>query len=163
MTSTIIVANASPLIALAKLDRLELLNSLFSTLYVPLAVHFEVTCHQARPDAQLLKSFLDEHSVQHMDMENSFTQEISRILDAGEIQAFALAKELDCGVLMDELRGRKVAQRYEIKTVGILGLLMQSKRQGLVKEVAPLIEELQAQNYRLSASLIKSVLERVEE
>ena len=98
-----------------------------------------------------------------MDMENSFTQEISLILDAGEIQALALAKELDCGVLMDELRGRKVAQRYEIKTVGILGLLMQSKRQGLVKEVAPLIEELQAQNYRLSASLIKSVLERVEE
>ena len=163
MTATIIVADASPLIALAKLDRLELLNSLFSTLYLPVTVHFEVTSDQARPDARLLKLFLDEHSVPHMDMENSFTQEISRILDAGEIQALALAKELNCGVLMDELRGRKVAQRYEIKTVGILGLLMQSKRQGLVNEVAPLIEELQAQNYRLSANLIKSVLEHVGE
>jgi len=44
-----------------------------------------------------------------------------------------------------------------------LGLLMQGKRKGLISEVSPLIEELQAQNYRLSSSLIRSVLQLVGE
>ena len=50
---------------------------------------------------------------------------------------------------MDKLRCRKVAQRYDIQMVGILGLLMQGKRKGLINEVSPLIEELQAQNLSL--------------
>lgn len=163
MTASIIVADASPLIALAKLDKLALLNALFSTFHVPVTVYFEVTVDQTRPDARRLKPFLDEHSSPHSDIENSFTQSISKILDAGEIQALGLAKKLNCGVLMDEARGRKIAQRYDIKTVGILGLLIESKKQGLITEVAPLIEHLQAQDYRLSTSLINSVLERAGE
>ena len=163
MSTSIIVADASPLIALAKLDRLDLLNALFSTLHVPDTVYTEVTVDQSRSDARLLKVFLAEYSTSHVEIENSFTQEISQVLDAGEIQALALSRELNCGVLMEELRGRKVAQRYDIQTVGILGLLMQGKRMGLINEVSPLIEELQAQNYRLSSSLIRSVLQLVGE
>ena len=158
MKQSIIVADASPLIALAKLDRLDLLNSIFLSVHVPETVIIEVTVDQSRLDARLLREFLAEHSTSHVDVEDSFTQEISQILDAGEVQALALSRKLSCGVLMDELRGRKVAQRYDIKTVGVLGLLVQGKRQGLISEVLPLIEGLQRQNYRLSSSLVKSVL-----
>ena len=65
--------------------------------------------------------------------------------------------------MLDELRGRKVAQHYEIQTVGILGVLMQGKLQGLLPDVAPLIEQLQVENYRLSVALVDSVLERMGE
>ena len=163
MAASIIIADASPLIALAKLNRLDLLTALFSTLHVPDTVYSEVTIDQSRSDARVLKSFLAKHFTSHGDIECSFTKEISNILDAGEIQALALSRDLECGVLMDEMRGRKVAQHYDIQTVGILGLLMQAKRQELISEVFSLIEALQAQNYRLSSSLIKSVLELVGE
>ena len=62
MNQSIIVADASPLIALAKLDRLDLLNALFSTLHVPDTVYTEVTVDQSRSDARLLKVFLSEYS-----------------------------------------------------------------------------------------------------
>jgi len=161
--SSIIVADASPLIGLAKLKQLDLLKALFSVLHVPEAVYFEVINDQSRPDARLLKPFLDTHAKLHADIESTFTIEISPVLDIGEIQALALAQDLGCGVMMDELRGRKVAQRYEIKTVGVLGILMQGKVQGLIPEILPLIEQLQADNYRLSARLVDSVLERMGE
>ncbi len=163
MTKPIIVADASPLIALAKLEKLELLHELFSDLHVPETVLLEVTVAQSRTDARLLKSYIAANFTVHSTLENPFTQEIGRILDDGEIQALALARQLDCGVLIDELRGRKVAQRYDIKTVGVLGLLMQSKQQGLVSHITPLITQLQAENYRLSSRLIESVLERMGE
>ena len=163
MIAPIIAADASPLIGLAKLDQLGLLSELFSVLHVPEAVYLEVVNDQSRKDARSLKPFLDIHANFHIEIENTFTQEIRPILDAGEIQALALAQDLGCGVMMDELRGRKVAQRYEIKTVGVLGVLMQGKVQGLIPEVSSLIEQLQVENYRLSASLVDSVLERMGE
>lgn len=163
MTASIIVADASPLIALAKLDRLELLDHLFSVLHVPEMIVYEVTADQSRVDARLLRVFLSEHAEIHPDTDNDFTREIGRILDAGEIQALALAQSLGCGVMMDELRGRKVAQHYQIKTVGVLGVLMQGKQLGLIAEVRPLIEQLQVENYRLSGALVAAVLEQMGE
>jgi predicted nucleic acid-binding protein len=64
---------------------------------------------------------------------------------------------------MDELRGRKIANHHFIQVVGVLGLLMQSKRQRLVQEIAPLIQQLQDVDYRLSSKLVNSVLERMGE
>lgn len=128
-----------------------------------IVVEFEVVNDQSRTDARLLKPFLDSHATLHPDIESILTREIAPILDTGEIQALALAQQLGCGVMIDELRGRKVAQRYEIKTIGVLGVLMQGKLQGLIPEVLPLIEQLQIENYRLSPRLVASVLERMGE
>ena len=43
MSTSIIVADASPLIGLAKLDQLALLGELFSVLHVPEAVYWSQT------------------------------------------------------------------------------------------------------------------------
>ena len=97
-------------------------------MHVPETVIIEVTIDQSRSDARLLGEFLSEHSTSHVDVEDSFTQEISQILDTGEVQALALSRKLSCVVLMDELPVRKVAQRYDIQAVGVLGLLVQGKQ-----------------------------------
>lgn len=163
MSKKIIVADASPLIALAKLDHLPLLQRVFSALHVPEIVYTEVINDLSREDSKALKTFLDANGTPHPNITNEFTQVISLTLDAGETQALALAQALNCGVLMDERRGRKVAQRHNIPAVGILGVLIQSKQQNLIKEVAPLLLKLQDENYRLSDALIRTVLERVNE
>ncbi|MGB0849552.1 MAG: DUF3368 domain-containing protein, partial [Thiolinea sp.] len=67
MTTPIIVADASPLIALAKLDQLGLLEQLFSVLHVPEKVVSEVTADRSRPDSRLLQVFLAEHAEIHPD------------------------------------------------------------------------------------------------
>lgn len=163
MSSPIIVGDAGSLIALAKLDQLSLLSTLFSEIHVPDTVCLEVTVDAHRPDVHLLNSFLNNSVQRHADCENAFVHALDSLLDAGEIQALALAKQLQCGVLMDELRGRKVAGYHHISVVGVLGVFMQAKQQGAIPQVKPLIEQLERTNYRLSHALVKAVLERMGE
>lgn len=163
MKRVIIVADASPLIALAKLNQLSLLNTLFTEVHVPETVLLEVSADHTRNDARLLVEFLNKHAHKHTDENNDFCQRLRRSLDEGEIQALSLARQLSCGVLMDELRGRKVATHYQIPVVGVLGVLIQAKQQGLIDAAAPLIDKLQQENYRLSPALIETVLKRLGE
>ncbi|PWQ95465.1 DUF3368 domain-containing protein [Leucothrix pacifica] len=163
MKRSIIVADAGPLIALAKLEQLELLHEIFSEVHVPETVYLEVTHHQARDDAQLLTSFIKASAELHPVLENSFVEELSQSLDDGEVQALALAQSLECGVLMDEARGRKIADYYEISVVGMLGVLLQAKQLGLIESVKPLIYQLQKANYRLSTGLVSKVLSLAKE
>ena len=67
------------------------------------------------------------------------------------------------GVLMDERRGRQWATHYKIQVYGVLGVLLQAKRIGLISCVRPIIQDLQAVDYRLSSSLIETVLRKAGE
>lgn len=60
---SIIVADTSPLIALAKLQQLTLLNSEFSSVHVPLTVLSEATRDMQRPDARLIRDFASKHLI----------------------------------------------------------------------------------------------------
>jgi len=52
----IVVSNATPLIALAKIDRLDLLQELFGTIVIPQAVYEEVVAHTPdRPGAARIR------------------------------------------------------------------------------------------------------------
>ncbi len=53
----VVVADAGPLIALAKLQQLDLLLNLFSEVHLPNAVFVEVTRNQTRSDARSIRSF----------------------------------------------------------------------------------------------------------
>lgn len=163
MTSKIIVADAGPLIALAKLNELLLLPQIFSEIYVPETVFSEVTLNPRHAESVTLTDFLSENTQINPGISNSFTEELSQALDDGEVQALALAKELNSGVLMDELRGRKLASYHSIPAVGVLGVLIKSKQLGLIAKVSPLLEQLLRENYHLSSALIARVLAQVGE
>ena len=160
---SIIVADTSPLIALAKLQHLYLLNNEFSGVHVPLMVLSEATRDLQRPDARLIRDFSTEHLIVHEDADNEFCQQLRQTLDEGEVQALNLARQLQCGVLMDEQMGRQVAQSYQIPVVGVLGILLKAKQSGVIPALAPFIKALQAQDYRLSTALVQKVLQIVNE
>lgn len=160
---SIIVADTSPLIALAKLQHLHLLNDEFSSVHVPLTVLSEATRDMQRPDARLIRDFAAQHLIVHDDTDSEFCQQLRQTLDEGEVQALDLARQLRCGVLMDELMGRQVANSYQIPVVGVLGILLKAKQSGAIPALAPLISALQAQDYRLSSVLVQKVLQSAGE
>jgi uncharacterized protein len=65
-------------------------------------------------------------------------------LDQGEAEAIALAVEVHADLLlMDERAGRATAKRLGLTVTGVLGILSRAKREGMLLEIRPLLDELE--------------------
>lgn len=99
-----------------------------------------------------------QHATIHANRSDAIYNAAVSHLDEGEAQALSLAQALGCGLLMDERRGRQEAQRQGLPLFGVLGVLLQAKRLGKVVAVAPLLDKMQQNGYRISTDLIAAVL-----
>ena len=75
--------------------------------------------------------------------------------------AIILADELKSDVLiMDERKGRKVAEKLGIKITGTVGVLLQSYSENMISsdEIKTYLDQLKNSNIRLSESLIQKAL-----
>jgi uncharacterized protein len=159
-----IVADASPLIALALVEHLTLLSDLFDEVLVPEPVAAECTVELSRPGARAIQDAIDTGRLQVIEVPGGpGVVELTSILDRGEAAAIVLAQERTLPLLMDERRGRTVAARMGLQVIGTAGLLVVAKRRGLVTAVAPLLDEMRGRGYRLADGLVERVLEQCGE
>jgi uncharacterized protein len=154
----IVVADAGPLIALAKCEMLSLLALVFSEIHVPQSVLNEAIGGRAKPETEKIRVFVQEHCKVQPDKESEFISTLLERLDPGESQAIGWAHHLQCVVLMDEKRGRQIAKAYGLQLIGVLGLLLACKRLGHIDLIAPIIDTLRQHNYLLSDALVSGVL-----
>ena len=86
-------------------------------------------------------------------------------MDIGEAEAIVLAVELKPDLfLLDERKGRVVASRLGIKFTGVLGILIEAKRSGLIAKVKPIMDVLIEQvGFRVSIKLYQQVLQVANE
>jgi len=138
----IVVADSSPLIALARVGRLELLRSLFGTLLLPDAVWHElVQTGQPRIGGVEIATtdWIEHRMVDDQQLVNLLRQD----LGAGESEAIVLAREVGADLLlMDERRGRSAARRLNLKVTGLVGLLIEARERGLLTDTQTLADEL---------------------
>lgn len=153
-----IVADTGPLIALAKVDLLMLPQRAFGRVVMPQTVLGECLAQALQPDATAIRHAVDKNLLA-VEAVPAWPADVPKPrLDEGEAAALALALRLQAPVLMDELRGRKIAQRLGIHVVGVCGLLLFGKREGWLPEVAPLLVTLREKGYFISAGLQSAVL-----
>ncbi len=149
-----LIANAGPLIALARIERLDLLPATYTPILVPEAVYREVTRDPLLPGASEVERAEWLHSVEVAD-----TGAVARMrfwLDRGESEAIVLAQARDMPLAIDERRGRRIATSLGVQVTGTVGILLAGKRLGLVDQVTPLLDRLVHQGVRLSTSLYES-------
>ncbi|MDR2259911.1 MAG: DUF3368 domain-containing protein [Azoarcus sp.] len=158
MSRPVVVSDSGPLIALAGCGELELLVAVFDVLHVPKKVLDETTADRSRPGAAAIAAFVQDHAQVHPDRDDAVYAAAVGHLDEGEAQALSLAHALGCGVLMDERRGRQTAIRQGVPLFGVLGVLLQAKRIGKLERIAPALERMQANGYRISQALIDEAL-----
>ena len=139
----IVVADASPLIALARIGRLELLREVFGTLFLPDAVWREVVesgVGRAGADAVLHAGWIERRSV----ADAALVAVLRRDLGAGEAEAIVLARETGAAlVLMDERMGRAAARRLGLRVTGLVGVLIEARERGLLADAGSVVEALQ--------------------
>jgi hypothetical protein len=157
----IIIADSSPLVALATCHSLWLLDNLFEQVKVPSAVFQEVTI-PGKSQAKILQSYLAPE-VAKVELSNYSLNQIQS-LGQGELEAMALYLQLTADfLLIDDAKAKKVASANHIEVIGSLGMLRLAKQQGLIKEVKPLIEIITTTNIYLSKAVITKVLNSVNE
>jgi hypothetical protein len=151
------VANSSVLIALAAIDRLDLLTRRFPDgVLVPRAVWREVveTGH-GRPGATAVQA---AQWITVCDTPPSSTLDLLRTeLDDGEAEAIALA-------LVDETEARRAANRLGLSVLGTVGILIWGCRAGLLPCLRSALDDLVGRGqFHLGSDVYANALRAVDE
>jgi len=133
-----VLCNAGPLMALGKLNRLDLLVELYGQVQIPRAVYTEAVTQglsYGAVDALTIKMFWQHQDWPIIEVSSSVlaNYKSSVILDRGERELLALAQTLsDPLVLLDDEAARTEARIKHLRVRGTLGVLVQSYQQGLL-------------------------------
>lgn len=152
-----VVCNTSPLQYLHQLGLLHLLPALAPKVIIPPAVVEELAAGR--------KAGIELPEVERLEW-IEIRQPVSLAalplvtdLGPGESQALALALEMPgTTVIVDDSLARRTAAALHIPLTGTLGVLLAAKRRGLITEIAPILDHLQALRFRVSPVTRTAVL-----
>ena len=162
-----VVADSSPIVYLARINRLELLRSLYSEVFVPDAVWRGGAIEgKELAEGRSLLAAASEGWIRVDISGTPFASEnpLLKELDDGEREAIALAIRLQALLIIDEAEGRAVATKLGVKLTGTFGVVVQATRRGLLSHLKPELDRLMVEtNFRCADDLIGSALKNVGE
>lgn len=127
-----VVTNTSPLILLAKINRLELLLELFDEVLIPLSVQMEINAKPGRI-SEAVETLIRSAAFQARAATRQVVASLPADLGAGERETIALAIESGADLaVIDDREGRRIARRQGLKVTGTIGVLVQAKEHGLI-------------------------------
>ena len=156
-----IISNTSPLLNLAIINHLHLLQQQFGQILVPPVVLEELKPDTGYPGAERIEQALREGWLQVVELkDNNLAQALMLELDKGESAAIALALEQkQSRILMDERDGRAKAKMLGVQPVGVLGVLLRAKNQGAVTSVKATMQALKAEaGFFIADDLFKTII-----
>jgi len=169
-----IVSNASPLIYLAKIKMLELLEAIYDHVQIPLQVKIECVDKGKETgyvDALLIEKYIKKGFIIVEELPGYLLRKAENIasefqIDTGEAQAILLAihkgkKE----ILIDEKRARFVAKLEDLSPRGTLYVILKAIKRGLLSKEKAIIKinELIEKNFYISIRVYKEFLQLLRE
>lgn len=154
----IAVADTSPISYLILIGEVELLAALFKDIYIPPAVAAELSDART-PDAVREWSATAPSWLRIVDFDPETPDSGLQHLHRGEQEAILLAQHVKADMLLiDEKTARRAAIGLGLPVMGLLGVLEAASQEGRVDVVAA-VDRLRHTNFRVSASLIRDLLE----
>jgi predicted nucleic acid-binding protein len=169
---TTVLCNAGPLIALGKLNRLELLAELYGLVRIPRAVYDEAVTQGlalGMPDARTIRLFWQAKGwpIIEVAVDTLAAYKPPLILDPGETEVLALALTLsDTLVLLDDETARSEARRLKLRVRGTLGVIAQAYHTRILSfpEIELLIQEIATRpDIWISARLCEQMLQAMRD
>ena len=157
--SQLIVSDTTSLIVLEKQNKLSLLCKLFDEVIIPQAVYDELLIGLDSDKTIKAFSCLKIKTVASSER----LHDLLIILDQGEAEAIELAIRENLPLIIDEKKGRKIAQNFGLVVTGLAGILILATHKKVLRATqSKVILETSIQNgYRLSATLYKQVIDKL--
>ena len=142
----IAIADTSALIALEKINLLDILCKLYQEIILPEAVIHEfgtptIDCYSSKkvesPLVRLLVSDLN--------------------LGKGESEVIALARETGMRIIIDDLKARKIAETLELNVTGTIGILLKAENMALIDSAYDKAKELRDKGFYVSDQLLDDI------
>ncbi|MCL2512922.1 MAG: DUF3368 domain-containing protein [Oscillospiraceae bacterium] len=159
MDKPVVAVNSTPIILLQKIGRLNLLQKLYSEVYIPKAVYKEVIIDgiekiSGQEDFLMINNWINVVDIQNENAKKMFATN----LHAGEVETIILAMERTVDLcILDDLLARKYAVKFNLNVTGTLGVLIAAKKQGYIKSVKPLLDMLVSVGIYVSEELYNNV------
>ncbi|RMH58139.1 MAG: DUF3368 domain-containing protein [Candidatus Hydrogenedentota bacterium] len=149
------VLDASPLIVLARIGRLDLLSETCKTVLIPEAVITEIARGPSDdPARQALESGWSKKSIS--------VEPDSEILEwglgAGETAVLTLARHRHGRAVVDDRAARTACSAFGIRHIGTLGIILRAKQRGKIPSSVEVLRELVEAGFRLDDRTIHAVL-----
>lgn len=159
-----VVSNASPLINLAWIGKLNLIRQLYGQITIPQAVWDEIVVKgEGQPGAEEIRfsDWIQVQPAKNRALIRSFQQD----LDSGEAEAIVLALEIEANLLlMDERIGRETATYFGLQVIGLIGVLIESKNHGYIDAVKPVLIHLRTRaGFYIKPALYQRILREQNE
>jgi predicted nucleic acid-binding protein len=160
----IVVSNSSPIMNLVAIGRLNLIKHKFGKVVIPDAVWRELVI-----DGKGKKGVEDIEKSDWIKVQpvrdKALVKVLAKDIDNGESEAIALAVENNADVLLlDDKSARLIAANLGLKLIGVVGILIWAKKEGIIKQFSKELDKLREEaNFRMSEDLIKRALQEVEE
>ena len=142
----IVIVDTSVLIALEKIDFLQILCKIYKEIVLPEAVvrefgNINLRCYSS------------------MKVESKLVNLLIRDLNLGrrESEVIALAYETKQKVLIDDLKARKVAEDLGLSISGSIGVLLKAEKLGLIDSALKKTQELKDKGYYVSNELLNNI------
>mgnify|MGYP006269124351 FL=1 len=153
MPDLAVMADASCLIVLDKVDGLPLLPALYGSIWItqPIADEYGTALPEWIAVKDTPKSPVDDL------LRNSLGQ--------GEAAAIALAlSHRDAHLLiLDDLKARKIARQLNLNLTGTLGVVARAKQRGIISAAKPVFEKILATDFRASSAVVDALLQELGE
>ena len=139
----IVIADTSVILNLCRVQHERLLQQIFKRVLIPAQVADEfmrLSKVQQRFSGLALPDWIEILS-----SPQSFPPEVVQAhLDLGESAAIALCLDQKAdALLIDESLGREVAAKLGVRTIGILGILIEARRRKFIPDVKTILERLE--------------------
>ncbi len=146
MIRYIVIADSSSLMALDNIGEIEILQKLYTKV--------SVTPEVEREYGLRLPQWIEVRSASAPSLRRAKIKG----LDPGEASSIALALESpDSLLIIDEKKGRRVAEQLNIEIIGTVGILIKAKNAGLISCPETLLSRLESVEFRLH-DVLKSLL-----
>ena len=161
-----VVSDSSPILGLSSIGQLELLQDQFQEVFIPLSVLAELKVETDFRGTDAIQLALGNGWLQPKEIQNEpLARSLSLELHKGEAEAITLAMDLGMEmIVMDERIGREHAKALGLKTVGILGVLLNAKKHGKIDSVGSAMKSLRREiGFFISENLYQEILKQANE